>query len=113
MTLLEDIALAIDGLYGQNGLYSYHVLKSGQVVFSTDMSDYTVTAMCVVADPLISLDNIPDRFQLAATYWIMHRYYAGRDAGLSNYYNQLYEVEWAKVCHDRLKPLVSYIGSDL
>ena len=76
MTLLEDIALAIDGLYGQNSLYSYHVLKSGQVVFSTDMSDYTVTAMCIVADPLISLDNIPDRFQLAATYWIMHRYYA-------------------------------------
>jgi len=66
-----------------------------------------------VADPLISLDNIPDRFQLAATYWIMHRYYAGRDAGLSNYYNQLYEVEWAKVCHNRLKPLVSYIGDDL
>ena len=45
MTLLEDIALAIDGIYGQNSLYSYHVLKSGQVVFSTDMSDYTVTAM--------------------------------------------------------------------
>jgi hypothetical protein len=113
MTLLDDIALAISGLVGYDSLYQYHVLKNGQVVFSTDMSDYTVTAMCVIADPLINLNSIPDRFTLAATYWILHRYWSTKDANQSNYYHQLYDIEWAKVQHNRLHPAVIGIGTDL
>lgn len=113
MTLLDDIATAISGLTGYSSLWRFHVLKSGQVVYSSDMSDYTVTAMCVVADPLISLDSFPDRYQLAATYWILHRYYAGRDNAMSSYYLGMFDVEYAKVSHNRLQPLDSHLGSDL
>lgn len=109
MTLISDIMKAVSGLGG----YSYHVMPSGQVVFSGNMRGHKLTALCTVADPQLSLDSIPDRFQQAATYYIMHRYFSGRDNVQSEHYRTLYAVEWAKVRHNRLRPLESYLGDDL
>lgn len=112
MAYLDDIAAAMLGLE-TDSLFRFHVLNTGQVVFSGDMSDYTLTAMCVISDPNITLNSIPDRFLLAATYWVLHRHYSGKDGNLATYYHQLYRTEWEKVSHNRIKPLTSYLGDDL
>lgn len=111
MTLLSDI-LATDIITSDAGTH-YRVMKDGLVVFSADMTDYTLTAMAIVCDPDITADELPDKYMLAATYWIMHRWYSTRDANQSNYYRSLYDIEIAKTRHNRLQPLDSYLGDDL
>jgi len=112
MTLLDDI-LAVDYANGATSGYSYHVMKDGTVVFSSDMTTHSLTAMCNVYDPSISANTVPDKFQLAALYWVLHRWHSQTDANLSSYYHQLYLVEWAKAHHNRLRDPRQGLGTDL
>jgi hypothetical protein len=102
-----------DSLTASDAGIDYVVLKGGKVVFSSAVTDYTVQAMCIAYDPAITLDTIPDSFSLAAEYYVLARWFSGKDANQSSYYHSLYELEWAKVKHNRLKNLTTYLGSDL
>ncbi|HOZ01811.1 MAG TPA: hypothetical protein PLG20_08330 [Candidatus Syntrophosphaera sp.] len=102
-----------DDLYGGEAGIDFVVLKSGEIVFSSAVTGYTVQAMCIAYDPDISLDSIPDRFNLCAEYYVLARWYSDKDANMASYYHSLYEIEWAKARHNRLKNLMIYLGSDL
>lgn len=81
---------------------AYRVMD-GMVVFNTDTTNNTVTARARVIDPDLMATDIPERFVLAAQYWIQHRYYLSIDSmQKAQYYYDMYSEEFAKVRHNRI-----------
>ncbi|HPS39963.1 MAG TPA: hypothetical protein PL124_11155 [Candidatus Cloacimonadota bacterium] len=111
MTYLQDIlATNYSALQG----YRYRVLNEGRIVFGNSMTGNTVTVIGVVVDPEMTVESMPERFRLAAMYWVMHRYYVSTgDGQKANYYHDLYSQEWSKVRHNRLRSGYVNMGTDL
>ncbi|HNX37626.1 MAG TPA: hypothetical protein PL124_07495 [Candidatus Cloacimonadota bacterium] len=85
----------------------YRVVRD-RIVFGQSMAGKTVVLVCKIADPKLTVDTLPERFQLAATYWVLHRHYSETDANKSSYYHDLYSSEWMKTRHQRTgTPLVN------
>lgn len=50
----------------------------------------------------LSVDELPDQYTLAATYYVLARYYSDIDADRANYYQQMYQRAWSRVKHNHL-----------
>jgi len=86
----------------------YRVLGK-KIVFGDSMTGKTVIIVGRMIDDTLTVDTLPDRFQLTAIYWVLHRHYAdSENAAKAQYYYNLFESEWAKTRHQRTgTPLVN------
>lgn len=69
-----------------------------QPITSSDRLQISVTKYNAV----MTTDDIPERYQLAATYYVLSRYYSDIDADRANYYHRMYQQQWARVKHNHL-----------
>lgn len=111
MTYLDEILEARSKV--SLGTNRYIVLKNRMVVFSSNMSGKTLKVVGNVCNDK-TITSVPDRMQLAAVYWVLHRWYANQEnANRANYYLDLYRIEWEKTRHNRMGSAYCSIGDSL
>lgn len=89
------------------------ISNQGYIVTDFDMREADIDLVAKVYDDSITLESLPERFFLAFTYYVLHRYYAPVDAQRSNYYLAMHEREWLKVHRSQLRQYTIDLGSDL
>lgn len=89
------------------------ISPQGYLFTDTDMDGIAIDLVAKVYDDSITLESLPERFFLAFTYYVLHRYYAPVDAQRSNYYLAMHEREWLKVHRPQLRQYTIDLGSDL
>lgn len=89
-------------------------LVNNTLHFSDDVTDKKITIVGKVYDTGLSIDELGDRYTLAFTYYVMHRYYATQgDAEKAEYYGILYSNEWSKVRRPTAIVKQMNLGTDL
>ena len=89
------------------------ISPQGYLFTDTDMDGIAIDLVAKVYDDSITLDTIPDRFFLAFTYYVLHRFYAGTDDPRSSYYYGLFDREWAKALRPPIRQYRIDLGTDL
>lgn len=89
------------------------ISNQGYIVTDFDMSEMNIDVVAAVYDESVTLESLPERFFLAFTYYVLHRYYALTDTERSAYYLAMHEREWLKVHRPQLRQYTISIGSDL
>jgi len=89
------------------------ISNQGYIVTDFDMRGAAIDLVAKVYDESVTLESLPERFFLAMTYYVLHRYYANMDAEKSKYYLAMHEREWLKVHRSQLRQYTIDLGSDL
>ena len=84
-------------------------LYFAQPVTKTDRLQLSAT----LYDTQLQVENLPDKYALAAQYYVLGRYYSDIDSDRANYYMRLFQQQWAKVRHNTLGDGRMDWGSDI
>jgi hypothetical protein len=110
MATIQEI-MASPGYLSPFSRNIYRVLRN-KIVFGNSMEGKTIVLVCKVVDPTLTVENLPERFQLATIYWVLHRHFAElENEAKSKYYYSLYESEWMKTRHESTGTPMVNIGT--
>lgn len=111
---MVEINEIVDSYRSAGRISSAYRAVGDKVVFSTDTSASTITARVKLIDPDMNTDDIPDRFVLAAQYWIQYRYYFSiDDRAKAQVFYDMYDTEFAKVRHNRIGSFRIQVSDDI
>ena len=80
-----------------------------QPITKTDRLQLSVTKY----DSELQVEDLSEKYSLAAQYYVLGRYYSDLDSEKANYYMRSFQQQWAKVRHNTLASGRQNWGEDL
>lgn len=111
---MTRVSLTIDEIRAMQSGTRCHVGADHRIHFSRVIDEterVQITATTYDAD--ITVAALPDKFLLAATYYVLASYYAEINPERANYYMAKYRLQWAAVAGNRQPSYRQYLGYDL